>query len=214
MIDNDNVTKGKDLYCFSKTMMLHFNPKVTYSFPKYYGRGRISSDTFMTSPARWSFINAGVKLGNHSAMQQCIYMSLRRVKFPSYLTDFAISKHLNKTIKDGITFDCIMLEVKKDINWLAKVYTNSNVLAIPEEGIDMYPRIVELYKDDAICKETLLLYSSFVTDIFRQEASKDILSWPCEIEQLNHHKDLLLYLLTNDQRDSLKDQFQVLRLHS
>lgn len=194
-------------------MLLHFNKKTSYSFPKYYGRGRVSSKDFLSSPTRWSFINAGVKLDNHTTMKQCIYMTLRRLKFPGFLTDFAVSKHINKSIKDGITFDDIIKEVKKDINWLANAHIDTNILSALNDG-DMYSKIVEHYKDGAICKETLLLYAMYIEDIFRQEASKDILSWPSEIEQLNHHKDLLLYLLTNDQRDYLRDQIQVLRLHS
>ena len=202
-----DVQRGFELYCYARAMMLHFNKNAVYDYVKYRGNTSHKFDKFKKSNIRWSFISSASKTDPLN-YQQLVYLMFRKFKFPSYMSDFAVGKNLSNILRNKESFDSIINDVELDIKELSHLYEDASFSEVPETGL--YPLIVELHKDDVICKETLLLYHSMVEDIFRKETSRDILSWPNEIIGLRSHASLLNYLLKDHQRSYLRDQMQAL----
>lgn len=171
---------GFELYKMFNAFNLHFNKNSSYDYHKYHGSIRISEEKFKSSKFRWQFETLAKHLKERNLSSSLILYRL----FKSYEFSYVPLTFRTINVIDSMMYinQVELHQVESDMIFLYENY-NTNLHQLTECVDNIYPILYNLYLDESICLETLILYDSYIKKYLVRESSKDSIRWPSELKK-------------------------------
>lgn len=162
---------------------LHFNPSVDYDFFKYNGKTKVKLESFKKSPFRWQYGGIESKTDH---LLWFFYNRYKQVGF-KYLPPKALFYSQQKLVDRPETY--MSTVVRDDLIALRAKYQGGLEL-FDSDGL--HPSIYNDYHiRGAISIETLLLIDIHIREIFALHNSRDPISWPMIVQEMD---DIRLFI--------------------
>lgn len=170
---------GYDSYKTHTALNLHFS-KGNYDYFKYNGNVKVSVNKFNANGFRWSYAAISKK---YPKTFYWFYLAYKQLGFKYAKPKMLMQCLRNKLIDVQYTMlsEHTFLDTvfKTELETIREVYISNN------NSNEMYPLVYNLYIDNIISLETLLLINEVADDIFFESNSKDIVSWPLICNNMN-----------------------------
>jgi len=199
--------KGFVLYELHTALNLHFNNKNNYDFFLYHGKTRVNEDTLKKSPFRWQYAGVESKLEHVLWFMYNAYKENEWAYIPPKSLFFKVRNWI-KNNKFQHPDDYLKVIVQNDLIWLRQQYQGSTKLF---EVNHLYPNLYEDYKNSCITLETVLLIDTHIKSLFTEDTSRDIVSWPLIIKQMEKIQPFVEQLFD---RSSFEELFSKVYLSS
>lgn len=184
--------QGFYLYETISAMNLHFSDKTSYDYFKYHGKTRITKENYNKFKLRYQFDALAKRIDEYELdTEEVCYMLSKDNNFSYVMLNYGTIKKINSiieqktTIEELIKNNFIYLTTNEDLSKLSQIDT-------------LYPRIFELYKQNKISIESVIVYDAYIDRILVDSASKDIISWPIELARIDKLRDFVLKFVSRD----------------
>lgn len=176
---------GLKPYQMHQAFNLHFTSE--YDYFKYGGKTRSNADSFKKNQFKWQYASLEKKYDNLFLL---FYLAYKEVDFqyirPQQLFKLIHSRIISKRSLDE-TYRNILVDCKKSLETILS--TSSTISSL-------YPKEYQLYVDEKVTIESIILYDHYIKKVFTKENSEDIIQWPAVIKHMENIKPFVLSIIT------------------
>lgn len=184
--------KGFAAYQMHHAMNLHFAKGSTYDYFKYHGKTRVSEESFKKNPFRWQYATVESK---SSDLLFDFYLLFKYNNFEYVKPNHGMFKALRRATNDFSMNRTLVLTNQIQIDC---GYLKSRPIDTLVSNDGLYPVLYNLYKNDDISLETLILIDSLIVSVLKLENSQDVVSWPTVISDMERIRPFVLTLIEKD----------------
>ncbi len=181
---------GFTAYETHTALNLHFNKSASYDFFLYNGKTKMTRETFTRSNFQWQYAALERKIDN---LLLFFYEAYKANGFkyvrPGEL--FRRTKMAQPRIEDYND------NIVRDLQRMRELYVD-NPLDLVEVGT-LYPNVYEAHVYGKISLETALLVDLHVKTVFNTDLSKDIVSWPIIVNDMEKVRPFIDRLFDSEQ---------------
>lgn len=183
---------GLESYKVYNAMNMHLGDFTDYDYAKYNGKTKVKDETFKKNPFRWQFCHLEK---NYSLLEikHLLYLCFKENDFV-YIAPKRLFQLIRQIQNKEESFDKVYSDFEFD---LAQIFTTHKPEELFKTG-NLYPLIYELHKEKGICLETILILNEEIKSYLHNEASRDIIAWPNEVDRLSKISTLLYDFIDRD----------------